>query len=109
MRRAKGPWPRAGLALGIVLPALALGGCECGGDDCDDADADRFPGNAEVCNRDGEDDACNPATFGNRDADQDGYVSDAWTATSRCSPVRSAACRVGKDSSISSVGPRARG
>ena len=45
----------------------------CGGDDCDDADAAKYPGNAEVCDADGHDEDCNPTTYGLRDADGDGY------------------------------------
>ena len=44
----------------------------CGGDDCDDSDPRRFPGNAETC--DDRDDDCNPGTVGNVDADGDGYI-----------------------------------
>lgn len=51
----------------------------CGGDDCDDLDADRFPGNPETC-LDGHggahDEDCNPLTFGSLDADGDGEVSN---------------------------------
>ena len=47
----------------------------CGGDDCDDSDPNRFPGNAEVCDPDGHDEDCDPRTFGDRDRDGDGDIS----------------------------------
>lgn len=47
----------------------------CGGRDCDDGDRDRFPGHVEVCDVDGRDEDCDPATYGFRDLDGDGRVS----------------------------------
>lgn len=44
----------------------------CGGDDCDDYDANRFPGRTEVCDTAGHDEDCDPATYGHRDQDGDG-------------------------------------
>jgi len=49
---------------------------ECGGDDCDDADPDRYPGNLEVCDLASHDEDCDPATFGSRDVDNDGFSDD---------------------------------
>lgn len=51
------------------------------GDDCDDQDANRFPGNEEVCDDSSHDEDCDPQTFGsddpNADQDGDGYSSSA--------------------------------
>jgi hypothetical protein len=44
----------------------------CGGDDCDDSDGNRYPGNHEVCDTAGHDEDCDPETFGVRDLDMDG-------------------------------------
>jgi len=47
------------------------------GDDCDDADAMRFPGNLEICDANDHDEDCDPDTFGNRDVDGDGAFDAA--------------------------------
>ena len=49
----------------------------CGGDDCDDDDPDRYPGNVEVCDSRGHDEDCDPTTIGRRDVDGDGVIDAA--------------------------------
>lgn len=45
------------------------------GDDCDDFDENRFPGNVEFCDAADLDEDCNPDTFGIVDVDNDGFPS----------------------------------
>ena len=47
-----------------------------GGDDCDDNDPNRFPGNLEVADPAYHDEDCDPTTYGELDADGDGYISN---------------------------------
>ena len=49
----------------------------CGGDDCDDADPNRYPGNPEVCDISSHDEDCRPTTFGFVDADSDTFIDAA--------------------------------
>lgn len=49
----------------------------CGGTDCDDSDAMRFPGNTEFCDAANRDEDCDPTTHGLRDVDNDGFSSSA--------------------------------
>lgn len=73
----------------LLLPGAALAACpnDCdgdghdslssGGDDCDDSNPNRYPGNVEVCDAQDTDEDCDVSTFGNRDADGDGYIDAA--------------------------------
>jgi hypothetical protein len=57
------------------------------GDDCDDGDANRFPGNPETCDAADHDEDCSAATYGSVDADLDGH-DDAQC----CNAVPGGAC-----------------
>jgi alpha-tubulin suppressor-like RCC1 family protein len=75
----------------------------CGGDDCDDADANRFPGNVETCDLEGHDEDCDETTIGDRDSDNDGFVDarccngdtcgeDCADGNARVNPTSSEVC-----------------
>lgn len=72
--------PGAGVAqraTGVVAGPDADGdghrAVSAGGDDCDDRDGNRYPGNPEIADLAGHDEDCDPATFGERDGDGDGF------------------------------------
>jgi len=65
------------------------------GDDCDDNDAQRYPGNTEVCDDREHDEDCDNSTYGHRDTDGDGEddarccnKSDGALGASTCSGLR---------------------
>ncbi|MBX7194525.1 MAG: hypothetical protein K1X94_20885 [Sandaracinaceae bacterium] len=62
------------------------------GNDCDDADAHRFPGNLEVCDDAGHDEDCNLDTRGGIDSDGDGF-EDARC----CNPAEAGGTNCGPD------------
>ncbi|MBK7152280.1 MAG: hypothetical protein IPL19_22810 [Sandaracinaceae bacterium] len=72
----------------------------CGGDDCDDSDPERFPGNIEVCDggpRTRRDEDCDPMTLGNLDADGDGDVAAACCNPSPAGDLCGLDCDDGSD------------
>ena len=76
----------------------------CGGDGCDDADADanRYPGRMEVCDALDHDEDCDPMTFGHRDADGDTHDDDACCNVDTTSVRR---CGNDCDDTLPTVGP----
>ncbi len=56
------------------------------GDDCDDNDSSRFPGNVELCDADGHDEDCDDTTYGRIDADGDGFDSARCCNGAMCGP-----------------------
>jgi hypothetical protein len=57
---------------------------DTGGNDCDDDDSERYPGNAELCDVHDRDEDCDPETFGTRDQDGDGYISEICCNGAEC-------------------------
>ena len=56
------------------------------GDDCDDTDANAFPGNPEQCDALHHDEDCDPTTHGGTDIDGDGIESNACCDGTMCGP-----------------------
>src|SRR5262249_49876204 len=77
----------------------------CGGDDCDDTDGNRYPGNHEVCDAADRDEDCDPATFGVRDDDADGYPDARCCNMGDSAPVCGSDC----DDASGTVHPTAPG
>lgn len=60
---------------------------QCGGTDCDDDEARRYPGAAEACDAADRDEDCDTATFGSRDLDGDGHTDTACANVSAAGEI----------------------
>jgi hypothetical protein len=78
------------------------------GTDCDDTDANRYPGNREVCDTMMHDEDCDATTHGGLDADNDGFESSACCNGTMCGtdcndgrpdvhPMATEVCNLGDD------------
>lgn len=65
----------AALELGVDKDGDGHASIGTGGDDCDDSDPNRYPGNTEVCDLSAHDEDCDYSTSGVLDTDHDGYIS----------------------------------
>ena len=57
---------------------------DCGGMDCDDGNPAISPERMELCDAAGVDEDCNPATFGDRDRDNDGFTAASCCNGDNC-------------------------